>query len=91
MRKGHGPMARAPHGAELCHRPQSPAPSPRSAGASWRHILAAPKAKAVEQAGEINSAGKTSSADAAERRMRAQCVCVCVCTCVCYKHVHVQT
>lgn len=79
MRKGHSPTALAPLGAGFCHRPQGPAPSPGSAGARWRHILAAPKAKAAEQAGEINSAGKTSSADAAEQRMRAQSVCVCVC------------
>lgn len=72
-------------------RPQSPPPSLGSARARWRHILAAQKNEAVKRAGEINSAGKTSSADAGKLRTPARLrVCVFACTCMCYKHTRAR-
>ena len=75
-------------------RPQSPPPSLGSVRARWRHILAAQKNEAVKRAGEINSAGKTSSADAGKLRTPARlrvCVCMHMHVLQVYTGTHVQT
>lgn len=64
--RGSGSSSGKSPGQCFASRPQSPPPSLGSARARWRHILAAQKNEAAKRAGEINSAGKTSSADAAE-------------------------
>jgi len=77
--RGSGSSLGESPGQRFASRPQSPAPSPGSARARWTHILAAQQKEAAKRAGEINSAGKTSSADAGEPRTPARLrVCACM-------------
>lgn len=101
LRMRNGPSSRSSGSSSgespwqcFASHPQSPPHSLGSARARWRHILAAQKNQAAKQAGEINSTGKTSSADTGELRTPVRlrvCVCMHMHVLQAYTGTHVQT